>query len=287
MITSFARYRLPLRAPLITARSTLHHRDGVLVRDEQGRLGDACPLPGWSRETVDQVVGHLDGSTDGEWPPSLSFAAATRATFPMFAPTVAITTFIDDARQAAVVTNPRTTIKLKVGTHGHDVDVAAIKGLRARVPGLQLRLDGNRQLTIAHTHALAELAGVALQWFEEPVPLSSLAMLDASIPLAADECFFLHGDDSHFVEMMRDRAIAWVLKPMMMEMIHTKRWQQQALLLNKHVVISSVFESAVGRSALLNLAADHPTMAHGLDTGRYLANDITDVFCTLSWQAVV
>ncbi len=54
------RYRLPLTAPLPLAGGVLHEREGLLLRIESGSgswgWGDAAPLPGFSRESIEDAV---------------------------------------------------------------------------------------------------------------------------------------------------------------------------------------------------------------------------------------
>ena len=56
------RYELPLTAPLQLGASTVAHRRGLLlrIRTEQGAAGwgDAAPLPGFSRESLADVIAH-------------------------------------------------------------------------------------------------------------------------------------------------------------------------------------------------------------------------------------
>lgn len=64
-------YALPLTTPLQLAGETQSHRRGLLVRldTERGAVGwgDAAPLPGFSTETLDDVVEHAC-ATAPEWP---------------------------------------------------------------------------------------------------------------------------------------------------------------------------------------------------------------------------
>lgn len=68
MQLSLHRYRLPLVAPLVLKGVRHDAREGVLVRleDAAGRVGwgDAAPLPGFSRETLDDALAQLDLLTD-------------------------------------------------------------------------------------------------------------------------------------------------------------------------------------------------------------------------------
>src|SRR4051812_11635942 len=56
----FRRYRLPFRAAVRTAHGVWAEREGVIVRldGETGSagFGEAAPLPGFSRETVDEIA---------------------------------------------------------------------------------------------------------------------------------------------------------------------------------------------------------------------------------------
>ena len=47
-------YRLPLSKPLRLGDLVVHDRRGWLLRSEEG-VGDACPLPNFSRDTLDDV----------------------------------------------------------------------------------------------------------------------------------------------------------------------------------------------------------------------------------------
>lgn len=57
-----SRYELPLTAPLQLGASTVAHRRGLLlrIRTEQGTVGwgEAAPLPGFSRESLADVIAH-------------------------------------------------------------------------------------------------------------------------------------------------------------------------------------------------------------------------------------
>jgi O-succinylbenzoate synthase len=57
------RYELPLSEPLTLKGTVLHHREGLLLRlgSEGGAVGwgEASPLPGFSRESLDEAAGQL------------------------------------------------------------------------------------------------------------------------------------------------------------------------------------------------------------------------------------
>src|SRR5215203_5311519 len=57
------RFSLPLRGPLVLRDTTLHRREGVLLRlsgdDGSGGWGESAPLPGFSAESPDQAIVQL------------------------------------------------------------------------------------------------------------------------------------------------------------------------------------------------------------------------------------
>ena len=57
------RYRLPLTSPVVLARSTLHFREGLLLRlqmpDGSRRWGEVSPLPGFSDDCLDDAEQYL------------------------------------------------------------------------------------------------------------------------------------------------------------------------------------------------------------------------------------
>src|SRR5688572_8625850 len=72
----YRRYRLPLRVAVRTAHGVMTEREGVLVRleavdsagarrDGVAGLGEAAPVPGFGRETVDEIEAACRGI--GEW----------------------------------------------------------------------------------------------------------------------------------------------------------------------------------------------------------------------------
>ncbi|WP_458206139.1 mandelate racemase/muconate lactonizing enzyme family protein [Haladaptatus sp. NG-SE-30] len=72
-------FSLPLESPLATARGTIEHREGVLVRIEVGDhvgIGEATPLPGWT-ESLPACQAALTDIDDREESPEDSETALT------------------------------------------------------------------------------------------------------------------------------------------------------------------------------------------------------------------
>jgi o-succinylbenzoate synthase len=307
MTLAFARFQLT--AHFSVAGRRLHKRDGVLIRHTtQGGLvhwSEASPLPGLSSETVDDVVAalstrHLDELRDEPQLPSLSWALAHHIgadtilrVHPQSARLLLSPQDVDDSVHRF---HDLQTVKLKVGGNDVDAELSAIQRLRERVPGLRLRLDGNRRLSVATTHQLAAAAGASLEWMEEPTELTLVNQIAPDIPLVADEVFLdvkngADKDDSN-VQQLLHRATAYVLKPMVLGASTTSRWTHQAAQQGKRCIISSCYESAVGRSLLAVVAASvaPADVVHGLGTGAYFdedfSNDVQAQTAHLQWREV-
>jgi o-succinylbenzoate synthase len=309
-----ASWSTTLRQPLVvgSAAPQTARRGLWIALERQGRFGvsDAAPLPGLSRESLDDVRAQLVALQAGHTPlllPSLSlalFAASTEATQPAASASVESAALVNASDVAAVAAAcalraPR-TVKVKVGRAPRDVEAAAV--MRLRDAGHTLRLDGNRRLTVDDAVALAVAAGPALAYFEEPVPARELGALPASMPLALDESF-----DDWFQALDEGRtpdaavaavAVAWVLKPTVLGAARAQALCDEAHGRGVTVVVSSAFESPLGRRSLCQWAARvAPRTVHGLGTGAFFVDephhaayleDSDDVgLCrALSWDAV-
>ncbi len=296
-----------MRAGLQLKGAPLLWREGVLLRvtdDSTVLYGDAAPLPGFSRDTVDDVMTELarhDAS-------SLSRANFACASLSWAVSHMVPQEFLDDMRiksallisgEAEVAqalldyaaNEEAVVIKLKVDGRAPAQELVAVGRLVWHFgSALQLRLDGNRQLSIEHTTRLWDVAGETLAWFEEPVPLSEVGGLDVKLPLAVDECLYESGDGPMPAEavMMQQRARAWIVKPTLLGPERTDALIAAARKDNVLCVISSAFESAVGRASLRLLAATTcQNVAHGLGTAPFFAEDFTSSsLAALQWKQI-
>ncbi len=94
------------------------------------------------------------------------------------------------------------------------------------------------------------------------------------IPVAVDEMIKTATDAKDLIE--RSNVTTVVLKPALLGgIIDTIGLIKSAEKLNKKVIVSSAFESVVGRSALTLLAAlTNGNYAHGLNTGVFFEEDL-------------
>lgn len=311
-------YRLPLVAPLALAFGTLTHRDGLLLRleDADGRVGwgDACPLPGFSPDTLDEARDALDrwtrtgddGSGSAALPPSaqaaldgarldldaqaagVSMAEMLRADA---APTVQMQALLV-AAPGAVALDPALlrhaealraagyrAAKLKVGALPVAEEAARVRAL-ANVLGdtVSLRLDANRAWTFDDARRFSDaLFGVWIEYVEEPLAdPSRLAELarTSALPVALDET--LPGLAPEALDAHR-YARAVVLKPVVLGGVRAAlAWADAARACGMEAVVSGAFESGVGTRHALALAAALGGDPAGLDPYGRLAADVLD-----------
>lgn len=292
-----ARWSRPLRVPVVVgAAPPQTTREGLLVAigaDGREGVGDAAPLPGLSHECLDDVVtaarglaarGPVTIADLAHLPlpvPSLGFALQTAALDLLGVAPSALRTarlLSDDAHDDRHVSG---VVKVKVGRADLEVECARLRRLAAR--GLRLRLDGNRRLDVDATHDLAAAAGDALEFFEEPVPRALLGTVD--VPLALDESLDeaigalppgSTAEQLHEALRALPPAKAWVVKPTVLGPARVARLLASAPGSDVAIVLSSAYDSAVGRRGLVRLGAQRGLWGsvHGLGTDDLLAPDL-------------
>ena len=320
---SLYRYHLPLSGPVRLKQTTLRYREGLLVElaSDEGATGwgEAAPLPGFSRESLDEVSGqlsHLAGSLVGreitvdleggfarelDLAPSARFGielaiwdlcasssgrtlpelvtSRSRATVPINALVSSPDQAIEEARGARAAGYE--AVKLKVGGRGVEEDVELVRALSETLDGdVSLRLDANRAWSSEEVERFAGgTAGLRLEYVEEPLTDP------AGLPHLASTCHLPVALDESLADMEPEEledhgyARAVVLKPTLLGGIsRTLRFARLAARLGMRPVMSSAYETGVGTSCLVALAAgvgDEEVPA-GLDTYRRLAEDVLD-----------
>ncbi|HEY1097597.1 MAG TPA: enolase C-terminal domain-like protein, partial [Myxococcota bacterium] len=249
----------------------------------QHLYSDACPLPGFSKDTLDDVHAALAAPFALQRPPSLDWALYATHCWsdePCTPPTALLLGDGDDGLDAIDGLVDGGTVKLKVGRRALADDLARVDHAATVVRQRRghLRLDGNRRLDVDAAIALADAAGGVLEFFEEPVIVSKQKQLPSSFPLALDE----------WIDELRERggvrrlpkAAAWIVKPTVLGSSATLEVVNAARGSKVKLVISSAYESAVGRQSLGCFARFVDTMlhrehvVHGLGTGPAFADDI-------------
>ncbi|MEX2607629.1 MAG: enolase C-terminal domain-like protein [Kiritimatiellia bacterium] len=271
-------YRLALKHPLtLPGLEPISHRCGVLIHNtETGGWGDAAPLPGYSRETLDEVLSVLErGDAAASRFPSLRFALECAAV-PFNGPSAAVPVNALwlpnletlDALCVRLEDWNSPVVKIKPG---REPDLDAIRAvLRAR-PDAKLRLDGNRQWSIKQLRTVVEsLPRNALDYVEEPLSdQADYALLDFHCPVALDESL-LFPEGKELAE--KPFVTALVLKPTLMGNAEDRAfWVDVSKRRGCQLTWSSAFESGVGLWHLARLAEGGT--AAGLDTGSIFVDD--------------
>ena len=201
-------FRVPMRAPMQTARAAIEYRAGVVVElsDSDGvrGFGEASPLPefgeGSARDVLVLLGAHahdlLEGvpaDLDGPGAAALRCAVdvaqldlegrqrgvpVARLLIEDPRASVEANAVLGDGPPEQVLAEAREavdagfrTVKMKVGAKAPDEDVRRVRLIRIAMPELQLRLDANGawdEATAADT--LRRLAGCELELVEQPVP---------------------------------------------------------------------------------------------------------------------
>lgn len=308
-------YSLTLRAPIQIAGQELRKRDGLLVRVEAARgvvgWGDAAPLPGFSRETVEQVRAELaavktaraftDPSELHAWSasvPGLSSsgrfavesalvevsASEARQTvcewlFGKAAEACGVNALITEEPEAwaqragALAEEGFSAVKIKVGRFPIAQELAGLRAAAKAAPDLRFRLDANRAWNPLTARAIAtEVADLRLDYIEEPFESSR------GIPRGWPEGVAIAWDESLQTEIEPEEpkppVSVWVLKPTLAGgLSRCLRLAARAKEAGGRVVFSSAYESGVGVRMLGELAAGTGGIA-GLDTYRSLAVDV-------------
>ncbi len=324
----FYRYDLPLFEPLTLKGMVLRHREGLLLRlDGEGGAvgwGETSPLPGFSRESLDEAASQLHDLTssmvgcevtdawidpDGNFGrelDSMDLAPSVRFGFEL-----ALWNFCAGARRRSlaelVTPYPRATVsvnalicdlpgevlkearrvrsagydavKFKVGGRAVEEDVELVRALTEELGNaVSLRLDANRAWSLEEAERFAHgTAGLRFEYVEEPLADTTLLPTfvdNHGVPVALDES--LAGIEPEALEdHLYARAV--VLKPTLLGGIsRTLRFAERALGLGVEPVISSAYETGVGTTALVMLAAGvgDKDVPAGLDTYSRLSEDV-------------
>ena len=173
------------------------------------------------------------------------------------------------------------TLKIKVGRERFEDDYRTLKEIRNIAgPGINLRIDANSKWNFESAkNNLKELEKFNIEYCEQPVSKSiNFIRLreQTSIPLAADESIHSAQDADNFITSKAVSVL--ILKPMMLGgIISTMKIADRAKKGKIKVVISSSFESAIGRSfAILAATFLKDETAHGLGTAQLFEKDLVE-----------
>lgn len=175
------------------------------------------------------------------------------------------------------------TFKIKVGRESFNEDINLINEIHSQFGNsIKIRLDANGKWNIKEAiKFLNQLKDFNIEYIEEPCNnlMSSLELSKQSqIPIALDESLRNFIDAKRIIEESNIKFV--IMKPMVYGGIFdTLQLIKIAESKNKFIIISSAFESAIGKSSLTFLAAlvAH-NFAHGLDTSDYFQKNLCEDF---------
>lgn len=269
------RFRIPLTKPLPLKGETHVVREGVLL-ERNGRWSEASPLPGFSEESIEDVIAALRGEKSN--PPSLRFALLALET-PIESQLSVPWNYLLIGNREEVFAGVETckqskcrAAKLKVGRGELEPDIELVREVRERLSAdVQLRLDANQAWTLDQAISFAKsTADIDLEYIEEPLrdphQLEELYS-ETGLKYALDETL-----------LQENRLDAWpnatalICKP---TILGGKEAVERLAATGKPVVFSAAFESGVGIARIVQLAAEYsPQIAAGLDTLDWLTDDL-------------
>jgi len=316
----FRPYRRPFRRALKTSHGLWKHREGIILRlsNAQGQVGygEVAPLPWFGSETQEQalnfcrqVPAHLCSSGGFTILPTLP---ACKFGFEVAMNNLTRTEHYAElaARQycallpageaalstwSALWALGHRTFKWKIGVAPVAVEMAWLKALMDELPlGAKLRLDANGgldELAAHHWLDCCDRAGRRIEFIEQPLPpdrFHDLVKLSHryQTPIALDESVAtLEHLKTHY---FRGWEGIYVIKAAIFG--SPTQLKQFCLDYPVDLVISSVFETDIGRQALIDLAMELaellPNAPHrvlGLGTQRWMPHDGLD---DPDWEAL-
>ncbi|MGC8596195.1 MAG: o-succinylbenzoate synthase [Candidatus Kryptoniota bacterium] len=171
------------------------------------------------------------------------------------------------------------TIKLKIGKDDFKEDFSCIKAVREAVgEDIKIRVDLNGKWSFDQAvQNLKIISQFDLEYAEQPVSsIDELIALskEVSIPIAADESVRDIETARRILETSNVAVL--VLKPTIIGgLLPSLEIADLAHRFGKEVVISSAFESSIGRRHIFYVASlVQSSLAHGLSTGSFFTKDI-------------
>jgi len=231
-------------------------REGILL-EWNGGWGEIAPLPGFSRESLDEARTEiLAWRSNGNPPkyPSVRFAIEAASTPFNKSPLRIPMSLLEEPRPGF------STLKLKLG---HFSVAEAIERVKPYVDAYRLRLDCNKKWSLEEAVCFAtHFSPSDFDYLEEPVQtFSDLIRFskETRFPIAVDES--IKEDLSQLPSLK-----AVVVKPTLVGSL-----PKTPVL----TVLSSAFESSLGLLQIARLQASDCPPA-GLDTFRYFEDDLLD-----------
>jgi O-succinylbenzoate synthase len=311
----YFKYSLPFVEPLKTASGSVDSRRGVIVEIADGEgnaaYGEIAPLEILNMtpvsDCIDQILYLQKHADELNEPDSLwrkkNFAAEVKfgieqaleslkliknknAKSSYHNSRISVNALLGLAgideqieKTSKLIEDGYSTIKIKIDNVSIEDQIRKIKILGEHFAGkVKVRLDANKSLSYDNALSLlSNLDPTFVEYIEDPVEnIDEMIELQekGGINIAPDEL----ATNRNINFLLNIPSIKYfIVKPVKFGFNTTKELIKAAELKNKLIVISSLFESAVGRAGLVYLASlIKGSQDHGLDTQKYLAYDISE-----------
>jgi o-succinylbenzoate synthase len=261
-------------------------RNGLILRliDDLGKeqWGEIAPLPGRSRETIQQALDQLlkifsDGKVEEELLPSVQFGLESALAFPFPQATAPLYAFLhgkpDEILQRAEVALAKgyTVAKVKISSFTVDLAIDLLHSLKN---DFRLRVDCNSAFSLEEANDLfSHFDPSHFDYVEDPT-FEIFRLADFRFPFALDETVF---DCFSLPIETYSHLYGFILKPTILG--GKKGCAPFIQFAKKHhlkVVFSPTFESGLGLLQILSVASHFNLLSEplGLDTHRYLVHDL-------------
>lgn len=300
----YKKYSFSLKNPLKISNQSITKKDVIIIKaeDEAGNshYGEVSPLPGFSNESIDGCEQKLSEVTESYKKmevdeltknfcffnnyPSLLFAIEQiilscnikeSESFERVVKSNGMIGIESDAkvleRAKVLVDKGFEVIKLKIGRSNFADDIKIINKIHNEYGSqIRLRLDNNGSWDIFQAEQnIKLLSDFNIEYIEQPVmKTEDLIVLAAKsqIPIAADESVKTFEDAVDFIKSGIIKNI--VIKPAIrLGALSTIKLIEIANKTDVNIIISSAFETAIGRRTLLYISSlVSKKIAHGLNT---------------------
>lgn len=295
---------MPLCEPLTIPNGALSTRDGLILilTDSSGNhgFGEIAPLQSLHKETLEEAEAQILLALQAKnlqqpmFFPSVQCGvemalhdlknSLNTSIYQQFQPLNALISGAKNTLLSKAVQDGYTTLKIKVGRHSLEDDIANVRSIRERVGNnIALRLDANRTWSLETALELGyALKDCRIEYIEEPCKnVHDIAEFASKtgICVALDEMLYSSNEEEFEArtQIPNVALAAYVLKPSVLGGIErssmlAREANERGLL----AVVSSVFESGIALRFYARLQQswnDGRAVACGLDTFSFLADD--------------
>ncbi|HEV3269943.1 MAG TPA: enolase C-terminal domain-like protein [Candidatus Rhabdochlamydia sp.] len=249
--------------------------------NHQEAWAEIAPLPGRSKETIDealnQLIHVLKGKKTSYLYPSISFALATalkQLSFPPIPICALLSGSKQEIMQQALLAEQKgfSSVKIKISQLSLEDAFTLLDQLRKI---FSLRVDANQCFSFQEAiHFFGQFPSLAFDFIEEPTWETS-RLADFSHPFGLDETLEKN-PNFMFENLVNCKAI--VVKPMIQGFFATKKLMKRLEKKRMKLIFSSCYESGLGLMQIAHLAMQTKLYPLGLDTQSLFTEDILTPF---------